>query len=97
MEKRDWRHSPASDSNVSASEAATYPFCAKAWHLEHVVDCRPSDAAGKLRRAGTAAHLTHGSEFATAYEVTQWRLRAIVGLLAIALMLVVIIILLSEL
>jgi hypothetical protein len=83
-------------SDVTASEAATYAFCAKAWHLEHVADCRPSDAARESRRSGIAAHLIHGTEFGTTHRLADWTSRVIVGLIAISLVLVVISILLSE-
>lgn len=44
---------------VTASEAATYEFCAKAWHLEHVVGKRASRAAAVRRVEGTARHDLH--------------------------------------
>ena len=82
--------------DVSASEAATYAFCAKAWHLEHVICLRPSDAAREWRRLGTAAHLTHGTVFGTTHRLEKRRSRVIVGFVAISLALVVISILLTE-
>jgi hypothetical protein len=39
----------SSPGDVTASEAGTYAFCAKAWHLEQVLGSHPSDAARKLR------------------------------------------------
>jgi len=97
LRKRDWRHNPESGSDVSASEAATYAFCAKSWHLEHVVKCPPSDLAREVRRSGTAAHLTHGAMIGEAHRLAAWWSRPILALLAISLVLVVISILLSVL
>jgi hypothetical protein len=84
-------------SDVSASEAATYAFCAKAWHLEHVTDCSPSEAARELRRSGIASHLTYGTEFGSAHRLAAWRSRVVVGLVVTSWVLVVTSILLSKL
>jgi hypothetical protein len=92
----DWGNDPVSDSDVSASEAATYAFCAKAWHLEHVIYLRPSDDAREWRRLGTAAHLADGSEFGTTHRLEKRSSTVIVGLFAISLALVAMSILLTE-
>lgn len=54
------RSSPARD-DVVASEAATYAFCAKAWHLEHALGQPASRHAAERRAAGTALHEAHGA------------------------------------
>ena len=46
--------------DVLASEAATYAFCAKAWHLEHALRRPASRHAVERRAAGTALHEEHG-------------------------------------
>lgn len=48
------------DDDVTASEVASYAFCAKAWHLEHVLGRRPSTAAVNRREAGARQHAAHG-------------------------------------
>lgn len=50
--------------DVSASEAAAYTFCAKAWHLEHVVGKAPTAAAAERRAHGVRAHDRHGARIA---------------------------------
>ena len=47
--------------DVLASEAATYAFCAKAWHLEYAMRKSPSTAAVERRSEGTTRHETHGA------------------------------------
>ena len=47
--------------DVLASEAATYAFCAKAWHLEHVLIRPPSAETFRRRSEGTARHDEHGA------------------------------------
>jgi hypothetical protein len=53
---------PDPGADVTASEAAAYAFCAKAWHLEHVLDKAPSAAARERRAGGAAEHEAHGAE-----------------------------------
>lgn len=36
-------------------------FCAKAWHLEHVLGRRPAPAAVKRRELGSQEHVRHGA------------------------------------
>jgi len=55
--------------DVSASEAAAYTFCAKAWHLEHVAGNAPTAAAAERRAHGIRAHDRHGA------QITRWRTR----------------------
>lgn len=77
------RNFPGAD--VSASEAANYTFCAKAWHLEHVVGAKPSAIADERRTAGVAAHVTHGAAIQAANPMNSWVVRGLVALLLIAL------------
>ena len=55
---------PARD-DVVASEAATYAFCAKAWHLEHALRRPPSEKAIHRRSEGTSRHNEHGAQVVT--------------------------------
>ena len=50
------------DVDVTASDIAAFAYCAKAWHLEHVVGAQPSRDAARARAAGTARHERHGSD-----------------------------------
>jgi hypothetical protein len=51
-----------SDIDVTASEIAAFAYCAKAWHLEHVVGAQPSRDAARARAAGVTRHQRHGSD-----------------------------------
>jgi hypothetical protein len=68
--------------DVTASEAASYAYCAKAWHLEHVLGKHPSRSAVTSRDAGTAAHLAHGQHMIRFRRRTSWLLAASLLLLA---------------
>jgi hypothetical protein len=69
--------------DVTASEAAGYVFCAKAWHLEHVLGLRPSTAAAERRATGTVAHDTHGTRVGELQRVGPRLVRG-VGVLLVA-------------
>lgn len=47
--------------DVLASEAATYAFCAKAWHLEYVLCRLPAAGVVQRRSEGTKKHEEHGA------------------------------------
>ena len=48
-------------SDVTASEIGCYAYCAKAWHLEHVLKRAPSKGTRRRRAAGVAGHEAHGA------------------------------------
>jgi hypothetical protein len=96
LRTRNLRHHVAIGNDVSASEAGEYVFCAKAWHLEHVVGSHPSNEAQELRRSGTVAHLAHAIGIREAHRVAVLVSRVIVGLLAISLVLLMLGIVLLE-
>jgi hypothetical protein len=50
------------DDDVTASEIAAFAYCAKAWHLERVVNALPSPAAARARAAGVTHHARHGAD-----------------------------------
>ena len=56
------RSAPPRDSSadVTASEVASYAYCAKAWHLRYVMDREPSRQAAVRQQVGVLAHETHG-------------------------------------
>ena len=87
---------PASEDDVMASEAATYVFCAKAWHLEYVLGSAASDAAEEKRAAGETAHKAHGTRVRQLQRMGRWLVRGTVLLFAIAGILLILGILLSR-
>lgn len=80
---------PQEDDTVTASEVAAYAYCAKAWHLEHVLGNRGS-AAGQARRdSGSAAHREHGRRIERPERSARLLFRLAIILLTVALILVV--------
>lgn len=75
------------DAEVTASEAASYAFCAKAWHLEFVLHLAPSYAAAERRAAGARDHERHGDDVRRegARDRSLARLAIVLLLFAIAL------------
>ena len=51
---------PDSHTDVTASEVASYAYCAKAWHLNYVMRNEPSEQASAHQEAGVVAHEIHG-------------------------------------
>ncbi len=51
---------PDSHTDVTASEVASYAYCAKAWHLRYVMEREPSRQATVRQEAGIVAHEIHG-------------------------------------
>lgn len=54
--------------DVTASELAEFKYCAKAWHLEHVMHVGPDAGAASERDAGVSHHRRHG----TAVRAGSW-------------------------
>ncbi len=52
---------PDSHADVTASEVASYAYCAKAWHLRYVVGREASRDAVARQEAGVVAHEIHGT------------------------------------
>ena len=57
---RSARASGDESRDVTASEIATFTFCANAWHLEHVRKVEPTPEARARRAAGIRQHERHG-------------------------------------
>jgi len=96
MRNHDWimqlQHGTAMERDstsrcVTASEAGTYAFCAKSWHLEYVLDASPSEAARQLRVGGTAAHEARGAQVQNSLLVTQLMTGVILVLFATSVVL----------
>ena len=69
--------------DVTASEAASYAYCAKAWHLEYVLGKQVSRSASAGRDAGTEAHFLHGRRLVAFDRRVRWILGASVVVLAV--------------
>ena len=52
---------PDPRADVTASEVASYAYCAKAWHLRHVLGREASRHALVRQEAGVVAHEIHGT------------------------------------
>lgn len=78
---------PAEEKDVTASEVASYAFCAKAWHLERVLGQRASREAGRVRAAGVVRHATHGARVELlgrlGPRVTRWSRALLIGALVL--------------
>ena len=79
---------PDLHADVRASELNTHAFCAKAWHLQHVLKVPPSRDATRQRVAGVARHERHGQAVATVARARYGALAAAV-LLVLGLLLAV--------
>jgi hypothetical protein len=85
MAEQDSAHSRSRRVDVSASEAASYAFCAKAWHLEHVLGATPSAAGYARRGEGVEAHAAHGASIRAAHRVSTRLVHGLVTVLVLAL------------
>src|SRR3989442_4587960 len=56
---------PDSHTDVTASEVASYAYCAKAWHLRYVLRREPSGQAVAHQQAGVVSHEIHGMRVKT--------------------------------
>lgn len=76
--------------DVSASEVANFVFCAKAWHLEHVLGGVASPSGRDRRAMGVVAHAAHGASIRAGKARVSTRLeRSLVAVLVMALLLLV--------
>lgn len=78
-ESPDARAKDARD-DVTASEIACYAFCAKAWHLEHVLHAGTSSEARTRRDEGIRNHLIDGRSIRLQKQFPRRR-RLVIGLL----------------
>ena len=75
--------------DVLASEAATYAYCAKAWHLEYALHRAASENAVERRAEGAARHEEHGANVGTLRRVGSRLLLLSLALLGLAAVLLV--------
>lgn len=87
---------PNPDDDVTASEAATYAFCAKAWHLEHVLGKAPSPRAVARREQGIRQHEQHGERVAARTSGAARRPMVVLGLALLLLAILVLTVLLAR-
>lgn len=73
--------------DVTASEAASYAFCAKAWHLEQVLGQAPSPHAAERRARGVRQHEQHGQAVAAQPQRSPSRCAIVLLLLFLAALL----------
>ena len=78
---------PGPDRDVTASEVASYAYCAKAWHLRYVLGKEPSRQASTYQEAGVAAHDLHGVAVRRLAWLERRAIRLVVGLLLCAALL----------
>ena len=71
--------------DVTASEIATFAFCANAWHLEHVRNVEPTLESRARRSAGVRQHEQHGRMVGMQDRVERRHVALIVGLVMVAL------------
>jgi hypothetical protein len=84
MVEPDGRDRSDTSDDVTASEAATYAFCAKAWHLEHVLGKAPSLRAAARRARGVRQHEQHGARIGARTQRSTKRLAVVLVLLILA-------------
>ena len=70
--------------DVTANEAASYAFCAKAWHLERVVKSAPPADVVRRREDGAGMHEADGERLLRATRVRSRMLLLTVALLLLA-------------
>src|SRR5436190_16068281 len=77
---------PLASADVTASEIACYSYCAKAWHLEHVLRLKPSRETAERRDAGISDHALHGRRVRLLSRVARRRRILVATLLLLALL-----------
>ena len=66
------------------AEAASYAYCAKAWHLRHVLGKEPSRRATARQETGVCAHESHGIAVRRLAWLERRAIRLVAGLLVFA-------------
>ncbi len=84
---------PDSHADVTASEVASYAYCAKAWHLRYVLGRAPSRQAFVHQQAGVVAHETHGLAVRRLAWLERRATGLVVGLLLLGAALVAVVLL----
>jgi hypothetical protein len=72
--------------DVTASEVACYAYCAKAWHLEHVLRLATPDEVAKRRELGVMDHEAHGRRVRLMSTLVSRRSKVILALLLVAVL-----------
>lgn len=72
--------------DVTASEIATFAYCAAAWHLEHVQKVEPTPCARARRAAGIQQHERHGRLVGMQERLERGRIAVSAVLLLVALL-----------
>jgi hypothetical protein len=85
MRKPPRSTTPVDQNEVTASEIACFAYCAKAWHLEHVLHLAPEDDVMERRELGVDAHQLHGRQVRLVESIAQRKGRLIASLLLLAI------------
>ena len=72
--------------DVTASEIACFAYCAKAWHLEHVLHVVATDEVIQRRESGVSAHNVHGRRMRLLDSLAERMVALIATLLLLALL-----------
>ena len=75
---------PVDQHDVTASELAYFAYCAKAWHLEHVLHLVPADEVLERRELGVSAHKVHGRRVRLLESLARRKASLIAALLLLA-------------
>ena len=87
---------PDSRTDVTASEVASYAYCAKAWHLRYVLRREPSGQAVAHQQAGVVSHEIHGMRVKTLAWLERRAPILVIGLSLLGAALVVLALLWSD-
>ena len=72
--------------DVTASEVACYAYCAKAWHLEHVLQLSPPGEVTDRRELGVTDHEAHGRRVRLMSTLVTRRSKVMLALLLVAVL-----------
>ena len=72
--------------DVTASEVACYAYCAKAWHLEHVLHLSPPGEVTNRRELGVTDHESHGRRVRLMSTLVSRRSKVMLALLLVAIL-----------
>ena len=83
------------DRDVTASEIASFAYCAKAWHLQYVMRVGSTDEVDERRVQGVSMHEQHGRLVRMQSRLGRRRVAFTAALLLIALLAIVGVLVLS--
>jgi hypothetical protein len=72
--------------DVTATEVACYAYCAKAWHLEHVLRLAPPGEIANRRELGVTDHEAHGRRVRLMSTLVSRQSKVMLALLLVAVL-----------